>query len=137
MRILLNLLPQPSGGNGDKRREDHQRPQVELEAAAFAFRRIAHGRIIRRRGQMEQGILGGRTRAGIIWFALANERLRRPREPITEPFNFNGMDSPKRDNAALARGGNGLRSSRHGRHCFTAVAVAGSRVLPETACIAC
>jgi hypothetical protein len=35
------------------------RPQAELKPAAFAFWRLAHGRIISRRRRPEQEILGG------------------------------------------------------------------------------
>jgi hypothetical protein len=62
LSLPLNSSPKPRAWNCANQHEDQQRPQAELKPSAFALGRLSfgrlgwHGRIIRRRGQPEQGI---------------------------------------------------------------------------------
>ncbi len=57
--IIANTCPTNGAGIGHGH---EQRPQAELQPAAFASRleRLWHGRIIRRRDEPEQGMAAGR-----------------------------------------------------------------------------
>ena len=61
-RSIRNANRDKPDSRTEERDAEKERPQAELEPAAFVFRRIAHRLIIPDRRQPEQGILGARPR---------------------------------------------------------------------------